>query len=62
VTAAPDLRVHTWSFAVDYFFTNYTKIALGYSMPINETSSTVGGIYNDDVTNNTTTLRFQVNF
>jgi hypothetical protein len=62
VTVAPDLRVHTWSFALDYFFTNTTKIALGYSMPINETSSTVGGIYNDDVKNNTTTLRFQVNF
>lgn len=62
VTVAPDLKVHTWSFAFDYFFTNYTKIALGYSMPINETSSTVGGIYNDDVKNNTTTLRFQVNF
>jgi hypothetical protein len=62
VTVAPDLRVHTWSFALDYFFTNTTKIVLGYSMPINETSSTVGGIYNSDVKNNTTTLRFQVNF
>lgn len=62
VTVAPDLKVHTWAFAVDYFFTNYTKIALGYSMPINETSSTIGGIYNNDVKNNTTTLRFQVNF
>ncbi|WP_268848671.1 porin [Flavobacterium aestivum] len=62
VTVAPDLRVHTWSFAFDYFFNNYTKIALGYSMPINETSSTVGGIYNSDVKNNTTTLRFQVSF
>lgn len=62
VTVAPDLRVNTWSFALDYFFTTNTKIALGYSMPINETSSTIGGIYNNDVKNNTTTLRFQVNF
>ena len=62
VTVANDLKVHTWGFAFHYFFTTNTKIGLGYTMPINETSSTVGGIYNDDVRNNTATLRFQVNF
>jgi hypothetical protein len=63
VTVAPDLKVHTWSFALDYFFTNTTKIALGYSMPINETSTGIaGGLYTNDIKNNTTTLRFQVNF
>lgn len=62
VTVAPDLKVHTWSLAFDYFFTTNTKIGLGYSLPINETSSTVGGIYNDDIKNNTTTLRFQASF
>lgn len=62
VTVAPDLKVNTWSFAFNFYFTTNTKIALGYSMPINETSSTVGGIYNADVKNNTTTLRFQASF
>ncbi|WP_264565704.1 OprO/OprP family phosphate-selective porin [Flavobacterium sp. N3904] len=62
VTVAPDLKVNTWSFALDYFFTLNTKIALGYSLPINETSSTVGGIYNGDIKNNITTLRFQASF
>jgi hypothetical protein len=62
VTVAPDLKVHTWGFAFHYFFTTNTKIGLGYTMPINETSTTVGGIYNDDITNNTATLRFQSSF
>lgn len=62
VTVAPDLKVHTWGFAVHYFFTTNTKIGVGYTLPINETSSTVGGIYNNDITNNTATLRFQANF
>jgi hypothetical protein len=63
VTVAPDLKIHTWSFALDYFFNTTTKIALGYSMPINETSTGIaGGLYEKDIKNNTTTLRFQVNF
>lgn len=62
VTVAPDLKVHTFGFAMHYFFTTNTKIGLGYTMPINETSTTVGGIYKNDVENNTATLRFQANF
>lgn len=62
VTVAQDLKVHTWGFALHYFFTTNTKIGLGYTMPINETSSIVGGVYNNDVTNNVATLRFQTNF
>lgn len=62
VTVSPDLKVNTWSFAVDYFFTPNTKIALGYQLPLNETSTTVGGIYTADVQNNTTTIRFQAAF
>ncbi|PJJ09707.1 hypothetical protein CLU83_3077 [Flavobacterium sp. 1] len=62
VTVANDLRVQTWGFAFHYFFTTNTKIGLGYTMPINETSTAIGGIYNDDIRNNTATLRFQVNF
>ncbi len=62
VTVINDLKVHTWGFAFHYFFTTNTKIGLGYTMPINETSAAIGGIYNDDVRNNTATLRFQVNF
>ncbi|PKB16326.1 porin [Flavobacterium sp. 5] len=62
VAVANDLEVHTWGFAFHYFFTTNTKIGLGYTMPINETSSTIGGIYNNDIRNNTATLRFQVNF
>lgn len=62
VTVSPDLEVHTWSFAWNYFFTENIKIALGYSMPINETSTTVGGIYLSDVKDNILTLRFQASF
>lgn len=62
VTVAPDLKVDTWSFAFNYFFNTNTKIALGYSLPINETSTTVGGIYAEDITNNTFTIRFQTGF
>lgn len=62
VTVVNDLRVHTWGFVFQYFFTTNTKIGLGYTMPINETSTAIGGIYNDDIRNNITTLRFQVNF
>jgi len=67
VTAAQDLRVNTWSFAWQYFFTETTKIGLGYSMPINETSTSittegVGDLYTSDVKNNTWTLRFQASF
>jgi hypothetical protein len=62
VTVSQDLKIHTWGFAFHYFFTTNTKIGLGYTMPINETSATVGGIYNDDVKNNIATLRFQASF
>ena len=62
VTVANDLKVHTWGFAFHYFFTTNTKIGVGYTLPINETSATVGGVYNDDVKNNLATLRFQASF
>jgi hypothetical protein len=68
VTTPQDLKVHTWGFAFHYFFTTNTKIGLGYTMPINETSNAItgvpniGGLYEKDVRNNTATIRFQTNF
>ncbi|QBN19581.1 porin family protein [Flavobacterium nackdongense] len=62
VTDAHDLKVHTWGFAMHYFFTNNTKIGLGYTLPINETSAKIGGVFLNDVKNNVATIRFQASF
>jgi hypothetical protein len=58
VTTAGDLKYSTWVFSWHYYFDDNIKISAGYTLPINETSTIVGG----DKTDNTFTLRFQAKF
>lgn len=62
VTTSGDLKYSTWVFSWHYYFDDNIKITAGYTLPINETSTIVGGDYLKDKTDNTFTLRFQAKF
>jgi len=65
VTRADDLKYNTWTFAWQYFYDENVKVVLGYTMPINEQSDTVGGDYatiNKDKKDNIFTIRLQARF
>ncbi len=62
VTIKEDLMYKTWSFSWQYFYDDNVKIVAGYSLPINETSTKVGGDYLRDKLDNTFTIRIQAGF
>ena len=62
VTIKEDLKYDNWSFSWQYFYDDNVKIVAGYSLPINEKSTTVGGDYIKDKLDNTFTIRIQAGF
>jgi len=62
VTSAGDLKISTFSFSWQYYYDENVKIVAGYSLPINETSTTVGGDFLKDKRDNTFTIRIQARF
>jgi hypothetical protein len=60
-----DLKYNTWTFAWQYFYDENIKVVLGYTMPINEQSDTVGGDFatnQKDKKDNTFSIRLQARF
>lgn len=62
VTIKEDLKYKTWAFSWQYFYDENVKIVAGYTLPINEKSTTVGGDYTRDKLDNTFTIRIQAGF
>lgn len=65
VTRADDLKYDTWTFGWQFFYDEQVKIVLGYTMPLNEKSDTVGGDYassNKDRKDSTFSIRLQARF
>ena len=62
VTNANDLKYNSWAFSWQYFYDDNVKIVAGYSLPINEKSTTVGGDFTRDKLDNTFTIRIQAGF
>lgn len=57
-----DLKYNNWTFAWQYFFSEYIKIMASYTMPINEKSQNAGADYKEDKHDNIFTLRLQARF
>jgi hypothetical protein len=60
-----DLKYNTWTFAWQYFYDENVKVVLGYTMPINEQSDTVGGDFatsQKDKKDNIFSIRLQARF
>jgi hypothetical protein len=62
VTIKEDLKYNSWAFSWQYFYDDEVKIVAGYSLPINESSTTVGGDFVKDKLDNTFTVRIQAGF
>ncbi|PWA05623.1 porin family protein [Flavobacterium psychrotolerans] len=62
VTIKEDLKYDSWAFSWQYFYDDNVKIVAGYSLPINESSTKVGGNFTKDVLDNTFTIRIQAGF
>jgi hypothetical protein len=62
VTIKEDLKYDSWAFSWQYFYDDEVKIVAGYSLPINESSTTVGGDFVKDKLDNTFTIRIQAGF
>jgi hypothetical protein len=62
VTIKEDLKYDSWAFSWIYFYDEEIKIVAGYSLPINESSQTVGGDFVKDKLDNTFTIRIQAGF
>jgi hypothetical protein len=62
VTIKEDLKYNSWAFSWQYFYDDEIKIVAGYSLPINESSTTVGGDFVKDKLDNTFTIRIQAGF
>lgn len=65
VTSAGELKYNTWTLSWQYFFDENLKVVAGYSMPINEKSTTasVGADYLDrDKKDNQFSIRIQAKF
>jgi hypothetical protein len=62
VAIKDDLKYNSWTFSWQYFYDDNVKIVAGYSLPINESSTKVGGDYTKDKLDNTFTIRIQGSF